>query len=645
MNKFLKKHYIKVSVLLIFIIYLFTLAPSVVEIDSGELATVQATLGIAHPTGYPLFTLIGHLFYLLPLPFTKIYQLNLLAAVWCSLSIGIFIYTSKFLLDNIPLFNPASNKKKPGKSKKNNAENPVTKIQDYPEHKKILAALLGGLVLAFNKTFWFQSTSVEVYSLHIFLILLVILFLLKSFLYVENTDKSFLKSPWIIFSILLALSFTNHMTTILILPGTAYLFFSKYKFNKSSFKKLGLMLLFFFPVLMIIYSYLPLRASQNPLLNWGDPVNFENFIRHISGKQYLVWLFASASAAKKQLLYFINELPVEFSASLFIILIGIFNIYKISKKLFIFLLITFLSTVLYSINYDINDIDSYFLLAYITLSFFAVFGILKLLKELKHRKYSYKISVVFIVLIIGSHFYVTLQEANKKDNYVFEDYTKALLSSTSVNSVVISYQWDYFISASYYFQLVEKLRKDVKIVDKELLRRSWYYNQLNVDHPDLLAGMKQQVNNFIARVKPFERDEKYNPAVIENAYQAVLTGLVSTNIDSIDVYIAPELFENEMQKGEFRLPTGYTIVPDIFLFKVVKTTDYVPAAKPEFKLRLPAYKDKYVKFIENTIGNMLARRALYELRFNKTGRAKLYIKKIRESLPDYLLPENLGNIF
>jgi hypothetical protein len=54
------------SGLILFIIYLITLAPSVVQIDAGELAAVQATLGIAHPTGYPLFTIIGFLFSKLP---------------------------------------------------------------------------------------------------------------------------------------------------------------------------------------------------------------------------------------------------------------------------------------------------------------------------------------------------------------------------------------------------------------------------------------------------------------------------------------------------------------------------------------------------------------------------------------------------
>lgn len=82
--KYLQKYYCILTGLIAFIIYLNTIAPSVIEIDPGELAAVQITLGIAHPTGYPLFTLLGYLFSLLPLPFAKIFQMNLLAAIYCS---------------------------------------------------------------------------------------------------------------------------------------------------------------------------------------------------------------------------------------------------------------------------------------------------------------------------------------------------------------------------------------------------------------------------------------------------------------------------------------------------------------------------------------------------------------------------------
>ena len=67
------------------------------------------------------------------------------------------------------------------------------------------------------------------------------------------------------------------------------------------------MILFFIPVLVIIYSYLPISASQSPFLNWGNPIDFERILRHISGKQYQVWLFSSTEAAKKQFIYFIES--------------------------------------------------------------------------------------------------------------------------------------------------------------------------------------------------------------------------------------------------------------------------------------------------------------------------------------------------
>ena len=67
------------------IVYGFTLAPSVVHIDSGELAAVQSTLGIAHPTGYPLFTILGYLFLRIPLFPSKIAEFSIPDLLCCRL--------------------------------------------------------------------------------------------------------------------------------------------------------------------------------------------------------------------------------------------------------------------------------------------------------------------------------------------------------------------------------------------------------------------------------------------------------------------------------------------------------------------------------------------------------------------------------
>jgi len=628
-----------------FIIYLFTLAPSVVQIDSGELAALQITLGIAHPTGYPLYAILGYLFSLIPLPFTEIYQMNLLAAIYCAAAVGFFVQSVKLTLDNLQSFNPKSlietkkQKKKNRKEKGENIENKNIK-EELSNTIKIIASAFSGLLLAFSKTFWFQSTSVEVYSLHLFLICTIIFVLLKA--YLQNTlSNKFYLDYWFILAIVLALGFSNHMTTLLVLPAIAYLFFNKFGFNKSSIKKMLLMIVFFLPLLVIIYSYLPIRASQQPILNWGNPTDIERILRHISGKQYQVWLFSSMEVAKKQFGYFFASLTDEFNIALIPIIIGFLFSYSFSKRIFVFLVILFTSTVLYSINYDIVDIDSYFLLAYTALAFFSVFGILKFHSMLKLSNHNNlvlaAVPLIFIIIFASFNFKKVDQSSTK----IFEDYTKSLLNSMNKKSIVLSYQWDFFISASYYFQNVESFRKDITVVDKELLRRSWYFNQLERNHPDLLLGVKNEVRMFLDALKPFERSENYNAQSLESLYRQIMTKLVTTNINKYSIYIAPELVDNEMQKGEFALPRDYYLVPDLFLFKVMRTKEYVPAQEPNFNIQIPERRNYYVNFIEDKVGSMLARRATYEMQNNKSDRASVYLNKIKSDLPEYKLSPEL----
>jgi len=655
MINFLKKVYGLLAGIIVFILYLSTMAPTVTQLDAGELATAQTLLGIAHPTGYPLFTMLGHLFLLLPLPFSIIYRANLLAAFYTAGSASVFIYTVKLVIDNIDLFKS----KKTDKENKRKRKTPPTptkggirtpfpsgRVGDglfFPELVKYLSALFGGLFLAFSKTFWVQSTSVEVYSLHLFLISVVMYTLLLAFTKSNNaeTPKHYY---WYFLAIALALGFSNHMTTLLILPAVAYLYFVTFGFKVSSFKRIALMLLIFFPLLISIYAYLPLRAGQSPLLNWGNPIDLERILRHISGKQYQVWLFSSTAAAKKQLAYFVENFPSEFNIGLILAFIGFFTAFIQGKKFFLFTLITFLSTVLYSINYDINDIDAYFLLAYIAVAFLISFGVLQIFILLKDRHLGYSLPIPLLIIFLLIQSYITFGKVDQHDVYLFEDYPKAALQSCKKDALIISYQWDFLISPAYYIQKVEKFRPDVHIIDKELLRRSWYFNQLNNNHPQIITGVSATIDQFKEALVPFEREGQFDPVLLEKLYQALLKGLIETNIDKREVYLGAELVMNEMQKGEFKLPEGYTLVPDLFFFKVVKTNKYVPADDPVFHLRFPKQQNYYVNFVADMTGSMLVRRALYEMQFDNRARAKVYIKKLKEELPDFAIPAGLAEV-
>ncbi|MFH0734601.1 MAG: DUF2723 domain-containing protein [bacterium] len=620
--------------ILIFIIYQFTLAPSVVQIDSGELAAIQATFGIAHPSGYPLFTILGYLFSLIPLPISKILALNILTSIYVTAAAFFIIRTIKSLILNFEIFQT----EKKSNKKKQKSENRVILFK-LDNISATIIAVITGLIIPFSKTFWFQSTSVEVYSLHLLLLSLNIYFIVKILF-----QKEVKLTNWLIIAVLLALGFGNHLTTFLLLPGLAYVYFSKEKFSMSSIKQIGKMLLLFFPILVLLYLVLYFRALQNPEINWGNPIDFERFWRHFTGKQYLVWMFSSIDAAKSQLAYFFSNLPSEFAYVNFIIgLIGVYAGFKYAKKVSIFIAICFIFTVLYSINYNINDIDSYFLLSFISFGIFIVYGVLFLIYKLKihlssKANFYYTGLIILPLLQIFMHF----SSVDQSKMYMYSDYTKTLLNGVDKNGVVLSYQWDYFISESYYFQKVENFRNDIKIIDKELLRRSWYYNQMEKNYPEIIKDMKAEITGFLDALKPFERSENFDPSKLEFFYQAIMRKIITDNYSNHSIYIGPEFLDNEIQKKEFVLPEGYSLVPVGLLYKVTKGSNYVPAPDMSVNIRFPETEDKYSVLIKNIVYISMTNRAMYEITFNNIDKAKKIAANIIKLFPERGLRQNLA---
>ena len=122
--------------------YLKTLAVTVTGEDSGELVAAASTLGIPHPTGYPLWCLLGF-------AFTKIipigdaaFRVNCMSAFFGAATVFLVI---------------------------------LIVIRLTRSH---LAGLGGGLSLAFSREFWEQSVIAEVYLLNAFFFAWCVLLLL-----------------------------------------------------------------------------------------------------------------------------------------------------------------------------------------------------------------------------------------------------------------------------------------------------------------------------------------------------------------------------------------------------------------------------------------------------------------------------------
>ena len=556
-----------------FIVYVQTLLPGIGFIDSGELVSVVHSLGIAHPTGYPLFTLLGWVFSRLPIGPDEAYRLNMMAALFCSASLVIFFLVARRLLAGL-------------------AERLGSR-----EELIVPAAAGGMLFLAFSRTFWMQALAVEVYSLHMLLTAIVLVL-------VFGARARGSHAGWVVAAYALGLSFTNHMTTVLLVPGVLYVYWT----SMPSAKEVLRGLLRLFPPFLLglsVYLYLPLRASVPPEHNWGDPSNWERFFWHLSGKQYRVWIFSSAEAAMKQLALFFRTIPGEFVVvGLLLALIGLVALWMKSRQIATATMLLFVVCVGYAINYDISDIESYFLLAYVCVSVWAGAGLL-VIGTWWVRSGGWAVSVAS-VLMVGVGLVpcvVHYDDVDESSNHLVDDYTYNMFASLQPGALVMSYQWDFWVSASYYVQGVRRERTDVLVIDKELLRRSWYLDELDRRVPEFMARCGPEVGAFRKELFKFEYGLPYDGSVIEARFVGMIRAMLAKGMEDRPVYVTPEI------EGEFT--AGWVRVPEGLAFRVVGDTAFHPTPFPDFRVRGLAREGRLEDVVWRMYGNAYLARGDY----------------------------------
>ncbi len=624
-NFFRKKIFFSIlSFFIPFAVYFKTLAPSVSFIDTGELAAVCVKLGVAHPTGYPLFTLIGRIFSLLPFG-EEVFRLNLMCAILTSFALVVFFNLLVFLISEVNLEQEKKDKKF------------ILLDSKFGNLTIYLISLSGTLILAFSNTYWDISNSLEVYSLHQLLVISIIFIMLKA------ANESYKKDSradvyWILFAFLVGLSFTNHLSTIFMSVGCFYLYFAINRFNSNSYKRLAIMIVPFI-IAFSVYIYFPIRAD-NQVLSWGYPANWNNFVRHFTGKQFSVWMFSSTEVTSKQFKYFISSYPKEFYYfPLLLAIFGLIKIFNQQRKLFYYTFLLFGFNVLYAINYDIHDIDSYFILAYIVSTIWITFGLIFFVERFKSISLKFAIASIFIVLI---PLYANYKENDESSNYYVRDYTFNVFKSAKPNSMIISTQWDFFVSASIYYQYIKGERSDLIIIDKELLRRSWYIRHVQLHFPIIYERSKLEFETYYAELLKFEKEtSRYtNPktesdrndlAKINTAFMALLNSLIENNINDKNIYTTFEIEDNQAEK----FAKEYIRVQEGVLLRIIKNfNDYNDFAEPELTYQITDKSDYYHHFIMNAYFMGYLHRANILMNKSRFDNAEILVKKALEISPN-----------
>ncbi len=280
------------TAVVVFAIYLATLAPTTAFWDTSEYIAAAKVLGIPHPPGNPLFVILAHSFGLLPLAESYAVRINLFAAVTSAAAAGLwFLVAERWLRGIVP-----------------------------NRWARFGAAFAGVLVGATSWTVWNQSTVNEkVYTLSLlsmavvmwlvvrwgddepgthrdrWLVLIAYVLALTSTnhlmgvlalpalaVYVLWTDWRTVLRPWAVVTfwvLLLAVSgewismlHGGALQVVLILATLAVLGYALWKTPREPLVYLGLAAVVI--GISLNYLWLPLRAAQYPPINEGEPVGF-----------------------------------------------------------------------------------------------------------------------------------------------------------------------------------------------------------------------------------------------------------------------------------------------------------------------------------------------------------------------------------
>jgi len=248
----------------LFINYLLTLSPTVPLEDGGEMIRAAYCLGVTHPPGYPLYTLVAALATHLPIGDVA-FRINLLSAVAAACGCAVVAVTINRVLVN----------------------GGVRLVPAW------WSALFGAVLLGTGPGVWWQAVIAEKYAFNILMNSLVLAALAAIFMAKPRSSRSRSDTTGrvgmlMLVSLAFGASISHHGQTIFLAPALAMAAFLGLKRipERARGRIAGYMATALVLGLSIKFIYPPVRAAAHPLHNWNDPSTLIRWMDYFSGQPY-----------------------------------------------------------------------------------------------------------------------------------------------------------------------------------------------------------------------------------------------------------------------------------------------------------------------------------------------------------------------
>lgn len=436
-------------VLSLSLIYLATMAPGLTwandGADGGDLITAVATGGVPHPTGYPTYLLMASLFQHLPFG-TLAYRTNLFSAFWAILA-ALLVYAT------------------------------VTYQANLSGHKNAFAGLIAGLMFGLSPLVWSQAVITEVYTLHAFFMALMLFLIVRVSIQNRHLLLDGAKG------LAMGLAAGNQITSLFLIPPVVFSSVRKSAKNLDwgamgrIFVGLGAGLL--------VYMALPLRAFNNAIINWGNPVSLKGFWWLVTGELYqrrLIIIPVSGILQRLQdlatILFHQFELP-----AIYLALIGLVYYFK-PTNLYI---ITIWNTVIFlafALLYHTGDSYLYLIPVVLSISVWIGLGYSGITNQSMHYRFGLKqVVAVLICIFLSMLTVIRWQDVDASQDARAEQFGERIMESAPQNAILLA-EDDRSIFALWYFHFALKQRPDIMVLASDLLHFAWYDDTLRATYPE-----------------------------------------------------------------------------------------------------------------------------------------------------------------
>lgn len=401
-------------------LYVHTLAPTVLPADSGEFQLVANVLGIAHPPGYPLYTMLAKLSTLFPIG-EPAYRVNLFSALTSSLTLCVL--------------------------------SRAVRRATYSN----ITGWVAAAVLAVSPTFWAQATTANIRSLTALFTALQLDALVA---YGESKDRRYLLG----FALVFGLGVTHHGSTVfLVLPYAASVFANDPDLLRHPSRLMTPCAVFLLSFL--VWLYLPLRSAMGASFDPAPIRSLSGFLNHVLALGFRgdMFYFMQSSVLPARLRVLLNILTMEFAGvSLLLAVWGVVCLGLRRRRLLILCGGVWFVNALTAIAYRAPQTVEYMMPAHVALAFLCAYGVWSLASLVKDRRIPPLLVAASLLLPVmtGVRNYPSFLQLSRDRST--REYAETLLKSVPQGACILS-NW-HFATPLWYLQQMEHARPDVEVV-------------------------------------------------------------------------------------------------------------------------------------------------------------------------------------